>query len=140
MLEKTKSYKIDVTELTIPERVKLQKKLFNIGYTWARGEKFPQYLGENFLYIDNKSSITCGNNRDYFEKHEYDKLNLQSIIQKPEPELVKPPLGLVPRRIHNENRVSDIKQAVNRMFDADSCVDVAWIEEYNELCAMLKKE
>jgi hypothetical protein len=47
---------------------------------------------------------------------------------------IKPPLGLMPKAIHDENRMDDIKEAVNRMFVTNDKVCLAWIEEYNELC------
>lgn len=43
------------------------------------------------------------------------------------------PLGIVPRRIHDQKRANEIHQAVNRYLDAGKAVPVVWIEEYNEL-------
>jgi hypothetical protein len=45
----------------------------------------------------------------------------------------KPPLGLKPRYIHEEQRIDEIKEAVFRMFNANEDVNVDWIREYNEL-------
>jgi DNA-directed RNA polymerase subunit RPC12/RpoP len=45
----------------------------------------------------------------------------------------KPPLGLKPRFIHEEERRDGIKKAVVRMFNANEGVSVDWIREYNEI-------
>jgi len=45
----------------------------------------------------------------------------------------KPPLGLMPRRIHEEQRISDIAGAINRYLQAGRAVPMEWIEEYNQL-------
>ena len=49
----------------------------------------------------------------------------------------KPPLGLKPRGIFLEERLVDVKQAINDYFDANQEVPTVWIEEYNVICAEL---
>jgi len=151
MLEKSKSYKIDVTELNEEELIKFQEKLFKLGYDWGFTGRTPSHLDLRYLFLG-YGDISYSKCDKTFKESSGIVLDYHDILVEPEPETicytqkkqkikyVKPPLGLVPRFIYNENRLSDIKQAVNRMFDADSCVDVVWIEEYNELCATLKKE
>lgn len=52
--------------------------------------------------------------------------------------MIKPPLGVLPRHIHDENRLEDLKGAITRYMDAGLMVKHEWIEEYNEL--IKKKE
>lgn len=47
--------------------------------------------------------------------------------------MLKPPLGLIPRKIHNQHRANAIHEAVNRYISAGMAVPIEWIEEYNEL-------
>lgn len=51
----------------------------------------------------------------------------------------KPPLGLKPRNIFLEERLFDIKRAINEYFESNQEVPRVWIEEYNETCSMLDK-
>ena len=51
---------------------------------------------------------------------------------------VKPPLGVLPRKIHDEYRLEDLSGAISRYIDAQLPVKPEWIEEYNEL--VKKKE
>jgi len=48
-------------------------------------------------------------------------------------DLDKPPLGLMPRYIHNEKRLEDIKNAISRYSDAGREIPREWIEEENKL-------
>lgn len=45
----------------------------------------------------------------------------------------RPPLGLRPRFVHEEERMAEIYAAVVRYMDAGICVPTEWIAEYNEL-------
>ena len=51
---------------------------------------------------------------------------------------VKPPLGVLPRRIHDEYRLEALSEAISRYVDAQVTIKPEWIEEYNEL--VKKKE
>lgn len=44
-----------------------------------------------------------------------------------------PPLGLIPKWLHREMRVKDIKGAISRYLHHDKPIPKEWIEEYNEL-------
>lgn len=48
-------------------------------------------------------------------------------------EFQKPPLGLKPKNIHDEERMSDIAQAISRYIEAVKTIPTEWVEEYNEL-------
>lgn len=45
----------------------------------------------------------------------------------------KPPLGILPRRIHDSNRLGGLKAAIIRYVNAECEINQEWIEEYNEL-------
>jgi len=59
-----------------------------------------------------------------------------------EEQIIKPPLGLVPKMFYNDmcdkERFKDIKESVNRFFDHNKEIPKEWIEEYNELALKLK--
>ncbi len=45
----------------------------------------------------------------------------------------KPPLGLMPKKLHDSSRMLEIMNAVIRYFRDCKSVPIEWIEEYNEL-------
>lgn len=49
----------------------------------------------------------------------------------------RPPLGLTPRWICEEERLEQVRAAIGRYIDASMNVPVEWIEEHNELTARL---
>lgn len=52
----------------------------------------------------------------------------------------KPPTGLKPREIFLEERISDVKQAIQGYFESNQEVPSCWIEEYNVICAELNNK
>lgn len=46
---------------------------------------------------------------------------------------VNPPLGIIPKKIWKEQRLGDLRDAIDRYLEANQRVPVEWIEEYNEL-------
>ena len=57
---------------------------------------------------------------------------------------LKPPIGLMPKNIWDENkkkeRLSDLKRAIERYYDAGLQLNPRWVEEYNELVKEVKGE
>lgn len=51
--------------------------------------------------------------------------------------VTKQPLGLTPKKFHEDAvkkiRLNEIREAIVRYYDAELEIDIAWIEEYNEL-------
>ena len=47
--------------------------------------------------------------------------------------MTKPPEGLTPQKVRNEQRLQEIKGAVDRYMRAELMVSLDWIEEYNKL-------
>lgn len=45
----------------------------------------------------------------------------------------RPPLGILPKRIHDSMRLDNLKCAIERYLDVEHKIDMAWIKEYNEL-------
>jgi hypothetical protein len=45
----------------------------------------------------------------------------------------KPPIGIVPRRIFEEHRASEIAMAVERYTSHAHPIPIEWVEEYNEI-------
>lgn len=46
---------------------------------------------------------------------------------------VKPPLGVMPRRLHEETRREELRGAIIRYAEAGRPINAEWTEEYNEL-------
>lgn len=53
--------------------------------------------------------------------------------------LEKPPLGITPRHIHQQQRMDDIYDACTRFYEAGREIPQEWIEEYVELNGELAK-
>ena len=56
---------------------------------------------------------------------------------------IKPPLGLIPKRFHDERinteRFNEVCGAIARYYDAGLKINIEWIEEYNELVECVGK-
>ena len=48
-------------------------------------------------------------------------------------ELIKPPLGLMPRAIHDFNRIREIVEAIERYSDAEKPIPLEWVGELKDL-------
>lgn len=57
---------------------------------------------------------------------------------------IKPPLGLTPKKIHDERvkteRFNEVCGAISRYYDAVLKIDIEWIEEYNDLVEQIGKQ
>ena len=58
--------------------------------------------------------------------------------------VIKPPLGLIPKKFHDERvkveRFNEVCGAIARYYDAGLKINIEWIEEYNDLVDTLKTE
>lgn len=54
-------------------------------------------------------------------------------------ELKKPPLGITPRWLLDEERAIEIEQAIMRYNEVDYPIPVEWIQELNEVYERLNK-
>jgi hypothetical protein len=61
--------------------------------------------------------------------------DLGSVIFQSDCEVIieKPPLGLIPKHVHQEIRLNNIKEAIQRYMETNKTIDIRWVEEYNEL-------
>ena len=83
MLDKTKNYKIDVSQLSSAERTALQEELFKQGYQWfGSGQKVCE-LNANFLFLSPDMDILYGNKKD-FSRYDYPILTVPDIMPQPE--------------------------------------------------------
>ena len=81
---------------------------------------------------DNISLIKKINSQLSFDfTHTLDRYNSSSL---PLIDIKKPPQGLIPKKIHDKNRLDDIKNAVIRYLEEDKEIPSEWIQEYNDLC------
>jgi len=58
--------------------------------------------------------------------------------------VIKPPLGLIPKRFHDERvkaeRFNEVCGAIARYYNAGLKINIEWIEEYNELVSALENK
>lgn len=52
---------------------------------------------------------------------------------EPLPVKIKPPLGAIPKWVHDESRMVHLKEAIERFIERNIPVNIEWIEEYNIL-------
>lgn len=50
------------------------------------------------------------------------------------------PLGLAPKWVWQNNRITQIIEAMNRYITAGREIPIHWVEEYNELVANVRKQ
>jgi len=50
------------------------------------------------------------------------------------------PLGLAPKWVWQNNRITQIIEAMNRYITANLEIPIIWVEEYNELVADVRKK
>lgn len=51
----------------------------------------------------------------------------------------KPPIGLMPKSIHDEKRFESISKAMDRYLKAGKIIPVEWVYEYEELKVIINK-
>ena len=55
------------------------------------------------------------------------------LVGKTDGAIIKPPLGLKPKRIHDKNRALEILEAMTRYIEDGSDIPKEWVEELKEL-------
>lgn len=50
-----------------------------------------------------------------------------------------PPIGIMPKWLHDFNRLRDVQCAIVRRYEAELPIPLEWVEEYNELVVAHKK-
>ena len=67
-----------------------------------------------------------------------DQEHIEQYILGNESVLDKPPLGLMPKSIHQTKRFHEICAAIVRYYDSGKELPIEWIEEYNELVGIVR--
>ena len=55
-------------------------------------------------------------------------------------QLKKPPLGIMPKYIWDDRRLTEIENAVIRFFEAQRAIPLEWVIEWNELTRKKQEE
>jgi hypothetical protein len=145
-----------------PEHSKqIQEKLFEMGYKWGAGGTRVQGNHARFLFAggsgSNDSCITrliggCGGDEEFFRcfKAEEYVLTPQGAFVKREdyykqPETThkweqhtKPPLGLKPKKIHDQQRLLEIIDAMSRYASTGDAIPAEWFAEASYLNGQLE--
>jgi len=83
MLDKTKNYKIDVSQLNKAERTRLQEELFKMGYRWfVDGQKVTE-LDKDFLFLYDDMNIAFCEKKYTFDKRNHIYVTAEEIYSKP---------------------------------------------------------
>lgn len=114
------------------------------GIKWGGGDKAKDYFPPfDFDYVRLKKSMTLcyGEMKELPRPKTFIKLTLsdfdpqQSMVEAIEEAgfYDEPPIGLMPKDIHQENRVADILAAMTRYTKAGKKVPYAWLDELDSL-------
>jgi hypothetical protein len=98
--------------------------------------------GDGAIY-NAKVKSTLEKLKDEYEKYPYTGVpwkNKTCSNGEAATECSAPPLGLMPRHIHDEKRITAIKAAIERYSEANKAIPIEWITEYNELIEKLPIE
>lgn len=157
----TKDQLIQIAKVGFPDRVKQfinfeDCEIYesgNVHRLYDKNEEFLPILPKkehlSILIRDGIVQIMCGNKvfNHYAAIKEMEKMGLISPKEKEEVNnkpLKKPPLGLIPKHIHNEKvakeRLKEIAEAIGRYKQAGLVVSSEWIKEWDELLDKFREE
>lgn len=54
-------------------------------------------------------------------------------MKKEQEQIVKPPIGLMPKWVSDKERLNEVRSAIVRYYDAELKIPIEWIKEYNGL-------
>ncbi len=109
------------------------------GGEWNGGNQPGQPQSSIYIYITpipDRPECTHCNGRGGYPDNPLDCAYCGGTGKTPLPQreqLPKPPIGLKPKPIHDEQRCEEISKAINRYLDSNNHVPIEWIQEYNEL-------
>lgn len=80
---------------------------------------------------------TCKYNRNCPDKRgPISQISSEGFYIKTEPLLEninkKPPIGIMSKKLWQEKRIEELKEAILRYIDSNTKVPIEWIEEYND--------
>ncbi len=83
MLDKTKNYKIDVSDLNTAEDIKLQEELFKQGYKWHMAGKEIQSSAYKYYFLYDNGDITHSD-KYFFDKSDHTLITVSDIMPQTE--------------------------------------------------------
>ena len=129
MLDKTKNYKIDVSQLSTVERTALQKQLFLLGYAWYADGQNVIDLDSATLFLEKDMEITCGNKYD-FNHCNYPILTVSDIMPQPEERTLRDWFaGMVMQGLFSN---SEVKRDFNLIVESSFVIADAMLKERNK--------
>lgn len=66
-------------------------------------------------------------------------MELNYLIKNQKDMSIKPPLGLTPRKFHDEARYVEVCGAISRYYNANMPIPLEWVEEFNHLVLHVNK-
>lgn len=63
----------------------IQEKVFSLGWSWS-GLKIVSYLDAPFIFFSDNCNLICSRYVDIFNKHEYEEVTPEWILELPEPQ------------------------------------------------------
>lgn len=114
---------------------------FEEGQVWLRANGAKVHLRQNFstlkAYFANKEDNDCTGSLAKIEWFKPDETyNLVKLLKQAP---VKPPLGLRPRFIVLEERLSEINEAIDRYREAEIAIPSEWLDEKNAILYTLDR-
>jgi len=61
-------------------------------------------------------------------------INKNAVLRSVSHSIEKPPIGLKPKWLHDEQRQKECKEAIERYVNAGRKVPQEWLDEYNSYC------
>ena len=52
----------------------------------------------------------------------------------------KPPIGVMPKKLYKQQRMDDLKGAIDRYKEANKPIPIEWVTEYNQLVYEMRDE
>jgi hypothetical protein len=130
----------------------IQTALFKEGYAWVKTDKTFRHTDAEYLVAagfgpDDNCITYVSNDKVFFDEFRADEyiLTPQGTFARVEDYFKQPettyaplptdpePIGLVPKSIHDSNRLRDIVEAMQRFASADKRIPAEWISELQYL-------
>jgi len=109
-------------------RRKSDNEVFSVNQDTANGNIRRIYIEQGKLIIEMFPPVGENTLGRYFNINEIEKVKQPTVLFTE-----RPPLGLKPRYIHVEQRITEIREAIQRYIDANKAVPISWIAEEYEL-------
>ena len=84
MEHKARDYKMDISMLNDEQRAKLQRTLFNAGYTWGDIGKGVKNISASYLFLSSNMDMTSHSNKKLFNRNKNSTLLASYLVPKGE--------------------------------------------------------